>query len=115
MTRMILIAAGLAIVLTAPRIASAQAYRGSSTDNPNGSTVSPYLNLLNNNNIGLPAYQTQVKPILDSQNAIQRQGNSIQRLQQQVNSGTTRGGTGTGQTTFFMNYSHYYTRSSRGR
>ena len=111
MPRLVFFAAALVLVLTAPRLASAQQYRGTS-DNPNGSTVSPYLNLLNNNNIGLPAYQTMVRPVLDAESAIQRQGNSIQRLQQQANSGpTSRGGSGTGHTTYFMNYSHYYPRS----
>jgi len=116
MPRMILMIAGLAIVLMSPSLASAQ-YRSSVSDNPNGPTVSPYLNLLNNNNnIGLPAYQTLVKPLVEQQNAIQRQGNSIQRLQQQVGPGGTRGGGGTtGHMTYFMNYSHYYSRPARTR
>jgi hypothetical protein len=93
-------------------------YRGRS-DNPNGPTVSPYLNLLQNNNQlnGQPTYQSLVKPLIDQQSAIQRQGNSLQQLQQQV--GTQGGGGGpqraTGHTTFFMNYSHYYPNASRQR
>lgn len=88
-----------------------QFYSGRS-DNPNGPTVSPYLNLLNNNNQlnGVPNYQSLVRPLLDQQSAIQRQGNSLQRLQQQVNTQGAAGTSGhaTGHTTFFMHYSHFY-------
>jgi hypothetical protein len=95
-------------------------FRGRS-DNPNGPTVSPYLNLLQNNNQlnGQPTYQSLVKPLIDQQSAIQRQGNSLQQLQQQVRTQGAGGGGGTqkatGHTTFFMNYSHYYPNASRQR
>lgn len=87
-------------------------YQGRS-DNPNGPTVSPYLNLLNNNNqfSTVTSYQSLVKPLIDQQSAINRQGNSLQQLQQQVNSQRAPGGAGgraTGHTTYFMNYSHFY-------
>lgn len=97
-------------------LAHAQTYGGGfyqgRSDNPNGPTVSPYLNLLQNNNQlnGQPTYQSLVKPLVDQQSAIQRQGNSLQQLQQQVRtqSGAPLSQRATGHTTFFMNYSHYY-------
>ena len=102
-------------------LAHAQTYGGGfyqgRSDNPNGPTVSPYLNLLQNNNQlnGQPTYQSLVKPLIDQQSAIQRQGNSLQQLQQQVR---TQGGgapsqRATGHTTFFMNYSHFYPNATR--
>jgi hypothetical protein len=103
----------LAIAAATPSSARAQ-LPGGHSDNPNGPTVSPYMNLLQNNNQlnGLPTYQSLVKPLVDQQNAIQRQGNSLQRLQQQVSSGASPNGGGSGATghaTRFMNYSHFYT------
>ena len=108
-------------LLAAPSSAFAQynggLYTGRS-DNPNGPTVSPYLNLLNNNNQlnGVPNYQSLVRPLLDQQNAIQRQGSSLQRLQQQVNTqgGGSGAGRATGHATSFMYYSHFYP-APRGR
>ena len=102
------------ICLLIPQTALAQ-YQGGlymgRADNPVGPTVSPYLNLTQNN-LGSPTnYQSLVKPLIDQGNAIQRQGSSINRLQQQIYSGAGgggRGGRGTGHATFFMNYSHYY-------
>src|SRR4051812_42151898 len=99
----------LGLAVFAPGVAFGQGGynvpRGHS-DNPNGPTVSPYLNLLQSNSQGLSNYQTLVKPMIDQQNAIQRQGNSIQRLQQQVSPGSGPGGArGTGHTTRFQNYS----------
>jgi hypothetical protein len=91
-------------------------YQGRS-DNPNGPTVSPYLNLLQNNNQlnGQPTYQSLVKPLVDQQAAIQRQGNSLQQLQQQVRTQSSGAPSqrATGHTTFFMNYSHYYPNATR--
>ena len=103
------------IVLSSADAALAQ-YTGRS-DSPYGPTTSPYLNLLQNNNQLNPVstYNTLVKPIVDQNNAINRQGSSINRLQGQVNAGmgaaNTGGGRGTtGHTSYFMNYSHYYGR-----
>jgi hypothetical protein len=105
--------AGICFLLPATALAQYQGglYMGRS-DNPVGPTVSPYLNLTQNN-IGSPTnYQSLVKPLIDQGNAIQRQGNSINRLQQQVYSGAGGGGgRGTGHATFFMNYSHFYPRT----
>jgi hypothetical protein len=103
----------LAALATA-RLAMAQTYSQGHADNPNGSTVSPYLNLLQGNNqfSTVPTYQSLVKPMLDQQSAIQQQGNSLNRLQNQVNSQAISGPgarSGTGHTTRFMNYSHFYT------
>jgi hypothetical protein len=88
-------------------------YMGSS-DNPVGPTVSPYLNLLQQNvNPAAPTnYQSLVRPLVNQGNAIRQQGSSINRLQQQVNAPSFGGGGGaggaTGHATFFMNYSHFY-------
>lgn len=88
-------------------------YRGSS-DNPVGPTVSPYLNLLQNDQFGVTNYQSLVKPLVQQGNAINRQGNELRNIQQQIS--TPRGGgysgSGTGHATFFMNYSHYYPGAS---
>jgi hypothetical protein len=114
-------AAALAtIVFAMPRLAAAQNnYRGSS-DNPNGPTVSPYLNLLQNNNQlnGMPTYQSLVRPLVDQRSAIQRQGNSLSQLQQQVNTQSFAGNAGsrgaTGHTSHFMNHSHFFRRGGPG-
>ncbi len=124
--RMIFSAALLILLaVAAPRVALAQygymggGYAAGHSDNPNGPTVSPYLNLLQNNNVlGPPSnYQSLVKPLIDQQSAIKRQGNSIQQLQQQMGSGgpagNISGGRATGHASYFMNYSHYYTRGGR--
>jgi hypothetical protein len=110
------------LALAIPNTALAQyGYQGTGhSDNPNGPTVSPYLNLLQNNNIlGPPSnYQSLVKPLIDQRNAIQRQGNSIQQLQQSsLGSGasSSAGGRATGHPSFFMNYSHYFSRGGGGR
>jgi hypothetical protein len=108
-------------LLVVPGVSFGQGYGGGlymgRNDNPNGPTVSPYLNLLQNNSVfnQAPAYNTLVKPIVDQQNALNRQAGSINRLSQQVNSGGGGGGGAgmrgaTGHTSFFMNYSHYYPR-----
>ncbi len=103
-------------VLAQGSTASAQAigvYSGHS-DNPNGPTVSPYLNLLQNNNFGGAQYQTLVKPFVDQSAALKRQGDSLQRLQQTTNQMQMGmgGGAGrvsaTGHTTHFMNHLHYF-------
>jgi hypothetical protein len=116
-----LVVALAAIGNLAPQMALAQGYSGRGlymgrSDNPVGPTVSPYLNLAQNNIFTPTNYQSLVKPLIDQGNAIQRQGNSLSRLQQQVYSGAGgRGGAGpgTGHPTFFMNYSHFYPRPSR--
>lgn len=119
--RILLLASLLTIGISAPEVALAQSginsFRGHS-DNPNGPTVSPYLNLLNNNNQfnGVPNYQSLVRPLVDQQDALRRQGNSLQKLQSQVNStynapASTGGLRGTGHASFFMNLSHFYPQS----
>lgn len=109
-----------AVFLLAPQTAQAQGggfFMGSS-DNPVGPTVSPYLNLLQNNSLLSTAtsYQSLVKPLIDQRDAIQRQGNSLNRLQRQVSGqayGAGGGGRGTGHGSYFMNYLHYYPAPSR--
>jgi hypothetical protein len=105
-----------AILLVAPRMAMAQAYYQGRSDNPVGPTVSPYLNLIGGNNLGVTNYQSLVKPLIEQGNAIQRQGNSLSNLQRQVNAqpGRVGGGSGTGHASFFMNYSHFYYNSRGG-
>jgi hypothetical protein len=118
-SRMIFSAAVLVLLaLAIPDVALAQyGYSSGHSDNPNGPTVSPYLNLLQNNNVlGPPTnYQSLVKPLIDQQSAIKRQGSSIQQLQQQIGSGgptgNLSGGRATGHPTFYQNYSHYFTRN----
>ena len=112
MSRMLLLAIS-ATLLTSLLAASAKAQYGSS-DNPVGPTVSPYLNLLNSDQFGATNYQSLVRPLINQGNAINRQGNSLNRLQQQIGGGAGRGGSsGTGHATFFMNYSHFYPQPQR--
>jgi hypothetical protein len=102
-------------VLATPSVSQAQFY-GGRADSPYGATTSPYLNLLQNNNPlnPTPTYQSLVRPLIDQNTAINRQGASLNRLQQQVSSGTGSGAGGTrstgstGHASFFMNYSHFY-------
>ncbi len=106
----VLAAAGI-ISLSSLSSAAAQgrAIGGGSTNNPNGPTVSPYLNLLQNNNSNITNYQSLVKPLINQNNALQRQGGAIQQLQQQRSYGGGGGYSGgTGVHSYFMFYSHYY-------
>ena len=100
-----------------PGVSMAQGYglggfASGHSDNPNGPTVSPYLNLLQGN-AGLPNYQTLVKPLVDSQAAINQQASSIRRLQNRVGGveSALNGANSlrtTGHPTFFMNHSHFF-------
>jgi hypothetical protein len=114
----------LAVVCATAASAQAQGFGGyyqGRGDNPVGPTVSPYLNLLQSTQFGVTNYQSLVRPLIDQGNAINRQGNSLNRIQQQINSpsagGSGYGGApnsrGTGHTTFFMNYSHFYQQPAR--
>ncbi len=97
-------------VFTAQSVFGQGIYRGRN-DNPNGPTVSPYLNLLQNNNPLNPVtnYQALVKPLINQGNAIQQQGNAIRQLQQGPGGGVpSYGGPQTGRHTYFMYYSHYF-------
>lgn len=79
-------------------------------------TVSPYLNLLQNNgNFDFPQYQTLVRPFFDQQAVNTRNNFENQQLRGQVNSlqrQVNRPGMSsiraTGHPTRYMNYSHYY-------
>ncbi len=99
------------VVATSMPARAQERYRGAS-DNPVGPTVSPYLNLLNRDQFGITNYQSLVRPLVQQGNAINRQGNELSRLQQQMprpRSGGIGGyGSATGHVTFFMNYTHYY-------
>ncbi len=115
--RMSVLSVAVVIVLGTAAPAKAQQgtyYRGSS-DNPVGPTVSPYLNLIQNNQFGATNYQSLVKPLIEQGNAINRQGRNLNNLQQQVYSRPQGAGgfQSTGHATFFMNYSHYYPQQGR--
>ena len=99
-----------AVVLpTLASSASAQGWGGGgSSHNPNGPTVSPYLNLLSNTNPDITNYQSLVKPLINQNNALRRQGGAIQQLQSQQLQGPSGGGGGTGVHSYFMFYSHYF-------
>jgi hypothetical protein len=78
-------------------------------------SVSPYLNLLNNNSSGTATpYQSLVRPQLEQQRVNQQQSRSIQGLQQnlQAQARANAGGAGiergTGHPSVFMDYLHYY-------
>ena len=112
-----LIAATAALVVD-PSAAAAQYYHGQAT--LNGPTVSPYLQLLNNqNNFGLGTYQSLVRPQVEQRQAINRQGAELQQLERQSRrTSQSRDGArlrATGHTTRFFNYSHYYPDLDRRR
>jgi len=85
-------------------------------------TVSPYLNLLNRSNAGLPSYQTLVRPQIEQQQQDIKQRLDIQKLQRGQKSlianqerglaqrGISNEIRGTGHVTVFMDYLHYYPR-----
>ncbi len=100
----------IAIVVAVPSRASAQYggfYMGRS-DNPNGPTVSPYLNLLQSNNAGVTNYQSLVKPLIDQSSAIRSQGRAINQVQRQLYSGVNAAASPSGRGSHFMFYSHFY-------
>ncbi len=101
----VLAAAGI-VFLSSFSSAAAQSLGigGGTSNNPNGPTVSPYLNLLQNNNPDITNYQSLVKPLINQNDALRRQGGAISQLQQQQ----SYGGGGTGIHSYFMFYSHYY-------
>ncbi len=105
----------LACLATSAQAQGITNYRGRSGDNPVGPTVSPYLNLVTGDTAGVTNYQSLVRPLMEQGAAISYQGNSINRMQQQMNYSGARRATGgaTGHATFFMNYSHYYPQPGR--
>lgn len=91
-------------------------YRGGVNPYNPRPTVSPYLNLLQNNQ-NLPQYQTLVRPFLEQQSINDINQRDSQMMRRQINTlqGRSAGaGAGaspmrsTGHPTRFMNYSHYY-------
>ncbi len=88
----------------------------------NRPTVSPYLNLLNQQSTtGAPNYFTQVRPLLEQREQARRQTGALQQLQRQVTNVrqdlNRRTGPNaarvTGHPTRFMTYSHYYPTLNR--
>ncbi len=80
-------------------------------------TVSPYLNLLREDGIGLPTYHTTVRPALQQRATNQQQALAIRQVQDQFNTafvaqqsgrGQPAGIRPTGHATQFMNFLHYY-------
>ena len=91
---------------------AASIFRRHTTGSP---SVSPYLNLLNNNSSGTATpYQSLVRPQLEQQKVNQQQSRSIQSIQsnlhaqQRANAGAAGIERGTGHQALFMNYLHYY-------
>jgi hypothetical protein len=85
-------------------------------------TVSPYLNLLREDGIGLPTYHTTVRPTLQQRSTNQQQAQAIRQVQNQFNSviasqqsgrGQRTGIRATGHATQFMNFLHYYPAFNR--
>lgn len=79
-------------------------------------TVSPYLNLIQDENAldqALPVYQTLVRPFVEQRRLNQYQANQVFQLQQQVANNATRTKYGeqlreTGHATSYQNHSHYF-------
>jgi hypothetical protein len=107
----------------APGAPGARDTRGRSTNKPfanvdRGSTISPYLGLLRDNDFdGLPAYYAFVRPQTEQQSVNRQQQRNIQQLGREVqqlegrNAFPTRGSLDireTGHITRFMNFLHYY-------
>jgi hypothetical protein len=108
LTNLAFFAAFVALVLVFPGSAAAQGLYQGRADNPNGPTVSPYLNLLQTSpNNPITNYQSLVKPLVNQGAAIQRQGRALAGLQQQVYAGAGAG-LATGHRSYFMNFSHFY-------
>jgi hypothetical protein len=104
----------IGFVIFAARSAEAQApFSNTTASRP---TVSPYLNLLNQNTSGTSNYYTLVRPQIQAREEILRQQAQINQIQRQVQRGQpggvpVRGSQeirGTGHETAFMNYLHYY-------
>ena len=108
------VAAALALAALIPSTAQAQLPFSNAV--PNRPTVSPYLNLLSQNNPGVSNYLTLVRPQLEAREQQVRQQAQINQIQRQVQRGQpggvpVRGSSeirGTGHETVFMNYLHYY-------
>jgi hypothetical protein len=112
MARTSLAVLALVFVLGLAGQAHAQRLYQGTSDNPVGPTVSPYLNLLQNNSFGITNYQSLVRPLVQQGNAINRQGSQLNNLQRQISAPSSGGrggyGSATGHVTFFMNNSHFY-------
>jgi hypothetical protein len=111
----------LTIGLSAIALAAASEVRGQgqlpfSNLPANRPTVSPYLQLLNQQTPGVSNYFTLVKPQIEARRELVQQQYQIDRLQHQVNRARPAGlpvqGSkeirGTGHETVYLNYLHYY-------
>jgi hypothetical protein len=90
-------------------------------DNPNGPTVSPYLNLLQSGNAGITNYQSLVKPLVEGRSAINQNSSGINNLRRDVNqmgaamASGARGRGATGHASYFMEHMHYYNGTPAAR
>jgi hypothetical protein len=127
MSRLIVGVSAVALLLWLPNLAEAQ-YRGPTMGaNPSANvynkaiydrpTVSPYLNLLRpQGGVGIPNYQSLVRPEMQQRRTNQLQERQISQLQNKVYQGpssTTNNGSPqeirtTGHVTRFMNHSSFY-------
>jgi flagellar basal body-associated protein FliL len=125
MRHILLIACGAAVAWAGlSRQASAQTRRPFDDYTP-PSSVSPYMNLINNNNTNSSTglylnYQLMVKPQLEQRSYNQQSAAAIRQMQQQVQSGSSPQGAdrnqklrATGHAATRMNYSHYYPTLTR--
>jgi len=74
-------------------------------------TVSPYLNLVNNNDPNLTNYQSLVRPQVNQQRVNSQQASQINRLEAKPPSSGNAGSESlrsTGHQATWNNYSHYY-------
>ena len=98
--------------LLMPRIGGYTANQTETVSNP---VISPYLLMTEAGQTGLLNYQTLVQPIMQQRQLATQQNASIQRLQQQVQTGQASPGRrpgqnirDTGHETRRFNYSHFY-------
>lgn len=110
----VLLLACSADVAQAQYKAKSRPFDGANTRRP---AVSPYMNLLNNNNGIATNYQSLVKPAIEQQNFNSRSSSAIRGLQRQAASSATRSASthegnikmrGTGHSSVRENYSHFY-------
>jgi hypothetical protein len=114
----------LAVLLSLSGFAKAQQPFANVQQSP---TTSPYLNLLQRGNNGLPTYQSLVKPQIQQQQDFQKQQAQIQHLNRQTSKLASGGGLTaasrgistdirqTGHITANMDYLHYYAHPQPGQ
>jgi hypothetical protein len=107
---LVLLAVGLGSVLLATDAFAQAPRRPMPSSRP---TVSPYLNLLNNNNPNVTNYQSLVRPQVNQARVNSNQAAQISRLQARPPKSGNAGNESlrsTGHQATWNNYSHYYPR-----